>query len=431
MVFLRFAKDDWWLALRLRHGTIKRERAFLLILCVFFAQCSAAETVSIGQRLLYSRSYALIVAEDAYQDPQAWPRLDQVPAEVRDLKAALMRLGFDQSDIQIENNVESSKLLGVFQAFINDDKHRVETTRLFIFYAGHGYTARFGQSYIIPVDAPASTGRDFYEKALAIEAIRGVLAHAVARHTLVVFDSCFSGAIFGYRSEDSMQSVEFDDLSSHRIQVLTAGNASQKVPALSEFVPALIAGATGAADFDHDGIVTAVELSIYLKHNVKRTSPQLGDIGPETSGEFSFIPDITRVNLPTMRAASSKPSAESLPTKSASAPGFRWHQYSRTCTYNAGPKNGRTEYFPPELPVIPAEIGQSCQDGQGSYGIAATDDISKSVKVSSICSFTAGPRTGQFQDYAPMPAVPVGAACQDGIASYGIVVEAGSGERHR
>lgn len=42
--------------------------------------------------------------------------------------------------------------------------------------------------------------------------------------------------------------------------------------------------------------------------------------------------------------------------------------------------------------------------------------------VSTLCRFTAGPRAGQVQDYAPMAPIPVGSPCQDGISSYGVVI---------
>jgi len=46
---------------------------------------------------------------------------------------------------------------------------------------------------------------------------------------------------------------------------------------------------------------------------------------------------------------------------------------SRTCQYKNGPKAGQTQYFPPSVPIIPAPIGTSCQDGMGSWGVAVKD----------------------------------------------------------
>jgi hypothetical protein len=44
------------------------------------------------------------------------------------------------------------------------------------------------------------------------------------------------------------------------------------------------------------------------------------------------------------------------------------------------------------------------------------------VQKSTLCRFTAGPRAGQDQDYAPMAPIPVGSNCQDGRGSTGTVV---------
>jgi hypothetical protein len=222
-------------------------RLYLIAACLWFVPISfcIASTVSIptaqGQKVLYTHSYALIVAEAIYHQP--WDVLDQIPREAQNIKAALLRLGFEEPDILIRSNIPSTQLLGVFQAFINNPTHSVDTARLFMFYAGHGYTSPLGQSFVVPVDAPSVTDSDFIARVVPISAIGDVTAYAGARHTLVVFDSCFSGAVFAHRSEEALNLLQFEELSSRRIQVITAGNASQKVPGQSQFVPALIAGA--------------------------------------------------------------------------------------------------------------------------------------------------------------------------------------------
>jgi hypothetical protein len=48
--------------------------------------------------------------------------------------------------------------------------------------------------------------------------------------------------------------------------------------------------------------------------------------------------------------------------------------------------------------------------------------------VSFLCRFTSGPRAGQIQDYTghPQGPLPVGYPCQDGMASSGVIIPAGS-----
>ena len=45
-------------------------------------------------------------------------------------------------------------------------------------------------------------------------------------------------------------------------------------------------------------------------------------------------------------------------------------------------------------------------------------------ETSYLCRFTSGPRAGQIQDYTGHPSgpLPVGSPCQDGIASWGVIV---------
>lgn len=45
-------------------------------------------------------------------------------------------------------------------------------------------------------------------------------------------------------------------------------------------------------------------------------------------------------------------------------------------------------------------------------------------QTSTLCSFTAGPRAGSFQDYVGRPPAPVGMPCQDGQGSFGVVMPA-------
>jgi hypothetical protein len=49
-------------------------------------------------------------------------------------------------------------------------------------------------------------------------------------------------------------------------------------------------------------------------------------------------------------------------------------------------------------------------------------DSGGQTQMSTICRFTAGPRAGSTQDYAPMAPIPVGSPCHDGQGSTGVVV---------
>jgi hypothetical protein len=100
-------------------------------------------------------------------------------------------------------------------------------------------------------------------------------------------------------------------------------------------------------------------------------------------------------------------------------------QESTLCQFVSGPRAGETQDYAP-LPALP--VGYACQDGAGSTGrVIARKSTGSSgesgpTKKSTLCQFTSGPRAGETQDYAPMDPLPVGSACQDGVASKGKVI---------
>lgn len=111
---------------------------------------------------------------------------------------------------------------------------------------------------------------------------------------------------------------------------------------------------------------------------------------------------------------------------------------SSLCHFTAGPRSGTTQDY---APMAPLPVGTPCQDGAQSYGAVISSSKSNEesygnggrddAETSTICLFTNGPRSGQSQDYAPMAALPVGAPCQDGARSFGTVISSSqpNGER--
>ncbi len=112
-------------------------------------------------------------------------------------------------------------------------------------------------------------------------------------------------------------------------------------------------------------------------------------------------------------------------------------QTSTICRFDQGPLRGTTHDY---APLAPLPIGTPCQDGAGSVGQVVGGNrpdsdtgsssqgggspyggVQQGQRMSSVCHFTSGPRTGGNQDYAPRPAVAVGSPCFDGAGSYGVV----------
>ena len=105
---------------------------------------------------------------------------------------------------------------------------------------------------------------------------------------------------------------------------------------------------------------------------------------------------------------------------------------STLCRFTAGPRTGQTQDY---APMAPIPVGAPCHDGQGSTGVVVAAGAGSQSQggaagpLSNTCKFTTGPRAGQTQDYAPMAPISVGVPCHDGQGSTGVVVAAGAGSQ--
>jgi hypothetical protein len=232
---------------------------------------------STGNVKIYTTSKALLIGVAAYTS-DSWNALPTVPAEIALLRDALIRQGFEAEDIEIVLNPKAprlrEKVRRFFQAPVESD------TRLFLFVSSHGWSDGKESGFLLPVDAPASRDPKFFEKALGMDEVNLWSEKTRAKHVLMVFDSCFSGAVFLSKGEANLPGALFiNDAEQPVRQFITAGSKDQKVPARSDFTPMLVRGLDGAADIYPDGVITATELGYWLKAKItplNRQTPQYG-----------------------------------------------------------------------------------------------------------------------------------------------------------
>lgn len=134
--------------------------------------------------------------------------MDDVPLQLETLAKGL-KDHFDT--VEVKKDLPTEQLRDQITRFLrtygNDSN-----ARLFIYYAGHGYTEVIRQrnearGYITGVDTPRIdfTPQAFDAarlRAISMPEIRGILDDVLAKHVLFVFDSCFAGTIFTSRGEN-------------------------------------------------------------------------------------------------------------------------------------------------------------------------------------------------------------------------------------
>jgi hypothetical protein len=168
--------------------------------------------------------------------------------------------------------------------------------------------------YIVPRDAPlpAQNKPEFMKKSVDMKTIEGYAHRIQAKHTLFLFDSCFSGAIFDIvRAVPA--AISYKTALPVR-QFITAGAADESVPDRSIFKGQLIEGLQGEADRNSDGFVTGTELGEFLQEKVVNYTrggqhPQYGKIRDPNldKGDFVFVLEKASAGGPTDSQAPPRP----------------------------------------------------------------------------------------------------------------------------
>lgn len=268
----------------------------LLLLLVLFPLTGHADnargiglrTKAVAPPVGSGRQLAIVIGINDYQ---YWPPLEYAESDAELLHAFLRQRGFDVTFLANEQATRK----GILQTLSTLKGQPIH--RLLLFFAGHGHTASENggeRGYIIPVDGRR---RDYDQSAIPIDLIKQLVQTLQARHTLLVFDSCYSGlaltrsggldeALKGYLSEaDRMESI----------QVLTAGRKGDQAVEKDGhglFTRYFVKAARGEADSDGDGVLTATEINTWVRHFVYEQSgrkqyPMYGRLYGE--GEFLFV----------------------------------------------------------------------------------------------------------------------------------------------
>ena len=154
-------------------------------------------------------------------------------------------------------------------------------------------------------------------------------------------------------------------------------------------------------------------------------SQQMGTIckftaGPRAGDSQDYSPMQAPLNAPCQDGSGSTGTIVASAPKAETAVN---RQMGTVCKFTAGPRTGTTQDYAP----MQAPLDMPCSDGSGSSGtiIAAPPvaQASDSPQTGSACKFTSGPKAGSTRDYAPMHA-PLNTACDDGAGSSGVIVAA-------
>lgn len=145
--------------------------AMTVVVCLVSTGAQAAE-----------RRIALVIGNGAYAESP----LKNPVNDARDMRARLLELGFDKSDIVYRENLKTAEIGAMLREFrdkLNGDAVAV------VFYAGHGVQIG-GENFLPTVDARVDGEDDLPQQSIKLGALLNVLRTSRTRLNLVFLDAC-------------------------------------------------------------------------------------------------------------------------------------------------------------------------------------------------------------------------------------------------
>ncbi len=228
--------------------------------------------------------FAILIGIDKYEDPNLMD-LDNPVRDAENLyKVLVSDYYFDKENVMLLKNAKRADITNALDMMA---EKLTKNDNLLIFYAGHGWwdqEANIG--YWLPYDAKLSRKAEWFRNSTLCDYLKEI----DSKHTLLIADACFGGAIFKTRSV-SMEAPKaiqmLYDLPSRK--AMTSGTLTE-VPDRSTFVKYLIE----RLDNNDDKYIASEQLFSSFRIAVINNSdviPQYGEIknvGDE-GGDFIFI----------------------------------------------------------------------------------------------------------------------------------------------
>ncbi len=231
-----------------------------------------------------SKYYALLIAVNEYEDPEILD-LDKPVKDAENLANVLKTYyTFDEENVNVLENATRGDIITA----LDDLKKKVTPEdNLLLFYAGHGLWDESSEiGYWIPSDGAKANTVDYFRNSTLTDQINAIKS----KHTLLIADACFSGAIFKSRRAfyDANAAVnKLYELPSRK--AMTSGTLTE-VPDRSAFLEYL----TKRLKSNSEKYLSAASLFGTIRETVINNSdviPQYGTIQKvgDEGGEFIFI----------------------------------------------------------------------------------------------------------------------------------------------
>jgi TPR repeat protein len=242
------------------------------------------------------RSFALICGVSYYPNMGIMDQnLQPAEEDLQKLQNYLENYEFFDEIVVLKNADMTLENLGYFlQTYFPKRLQKFPKSRFLFAYSGHGMTQN-KNSYLLKNTARNLTDKDNAINLLILKVYIDEVVSA-GHHVLVLINSCYSGAFLKRTFGERTFIPKYPG--AHAITAGGSGELAWHDPEMgtgSVFYEKIIAGISGIADTEPNGIITAFELASYLRREIQvftdqLQNPQVGDISKHGSqGEFFFL----------------------------------------------------------------------------------------------------------------------------------------------
>jgi Caspase domain len=228
--------------------------------------------------------YGLIIGINNYEDPSI-PNLDNPIKDAQKLFDVLIsNYTFSKENVLLVKDPKRADIINSLEYYA---RKITDNDNLLIFFAGHGWWDEVANNgYWLPSDAQKNIKTDWIRNSTLVDYLNEIRS----KHTLLITDACFGGAIFKTRTlnNDVPSAMEkLYDLPSRK--VMTSGTLTE-VPDRSIFVKFLIERLEG----NNEKYLSSEQLFSSFRIAVINNSdaiPQYGEIRNvgDQGGDFIFI----------------------------------------------------------------------------------------------------------------------------------------------
>ena len=217
--------------------------------------------------------YVLAVGVNKYRDKSLWlnyavPDATSIADQFRSVKGNLYQ------SVNVTTVFDDDVTADGISSAFNSLAGKVGADDVFIFYlSGHGTTHTDGDYYFIPVDFRFRNAQSVPETAVSKHFITEQLSKIKAQKTLVMLDTCNSGAFISTGARGMAEKTAIDRLSRATGQATIAASsdtqsAMEGYEGHGIFTYVILEGLSGKADANKDGYVSLSELSQYAEEKV-------------------------------------------------------------------------------------------------------------------------------------------------------------------